>query len=259
MCSSEIYWRSNIKTKMNRNLKTMTLNWSNINGWKRVMVLNATFNNISVISWPSVLLVEKTGVPGENHWLTYHIMLYRVHPPWAVFKLVNCRLDIHSFLCSIFIGPSWSWSYGSWIYNLNYLYNQYMKQLYSFYGKLVKVLISVSCEVFVYIHFWKVSASELATRWWLLPCVWACIICTVYRSYGSWIYNLSYLYNQYLSPLKLWVWIPLMVGVLDTTLCDKLVSGFLLSKKSSSGKYEMWVKYLSHLRIRSIYLIINYI
>ena len=32
----------------------------------RVMVLNATFNNISVISWRSVLLVEETGVPGEN-------------------------------------------------------------------------------------------------------------------------------------------------------------------------------------------------
>jgi hypothetical protein len=31
-----------------------------------VMVLNAFFNNISVISWQSVLLVEKTGVPGEN-------------------------------------------------------------------------------------------------------------------------------------------------------------------------------------------------
>ena len=31
------------------------------------MVFNATFNNISVISWPSVLLVEETGVPGENH------------------------------------------------------------------------------------------------------------------------------------------------------------------------------------------------
>jgi hypothetical protein len=27
----------------------------------------ATFNNISVISWRSVLFVEKTGVPGENH------------------------------------------------------------------------------------------------------------------------------------------------------------------------------------------------
>jgi hypothetical protein len=30
------------------------------------MVFNATFNNISVISWRSVLLVKKTGVPGEN-------------------------------------------------------------------------------------------------------------------------------------------------------------------------------------------------
>ena len=31
-----------------------------------VIVLNATFNNISTISWLSVLLVEETGVPGEN-------------------------------------------------------------------------------------------------------------------------------------------------------------------------------------------------
>ena len=33
----------------------------------RVMVFNATFNNISVMSWRSVLLVEETGVPEENH------------------------------------------------------------------------------------------------------------------------------------------------------------------------------------------------
>ena len=35
----------------------------------RVMVLNTTFNNISVILWWSVLvlLVEETSVPGENH------------------------------------------------------------------------------------------------------------------------------------------------------------------------------------------------
>jgi hypothetical protein len=31
------------------------------------MVFNATFNNISVISLQSVLLVEETGEPGENH------------------------------------------------------------------------------------------------------------------------------------------------------------------------------------------------
>jgi hypothetical protein len=33
----------------------------------RIMVFNATFNNISVISWWSALLVEETRVAGENH------------------------------------------------------------------------------------------------------------------------------------------------------------------------------------------------
>jgi hypothetical protein len=31
------------------------------------MAFNATFNNISAISWRLVLLVEETGVSGENH------------------------------------------------------------------------------------------------------------------------------------------------------------------------------------------------
>jgi hypothetical protein len=31
------------------------------------MVFEATFNNILVKSWQSVLLVEETGVTGENH------------------------------------------------------------------------------------------------------------------------------------------------------------------------------------------------
>ena len=33
----------------------------------RVMMFNATFNNILAISWPSVLLVGKIGVPREKH------------------------------------------------------------------------------------------------------------------------------------------------------------------------------------------------
>jgi len=38
-----------------------------IMGGGGVIVFNATFNDISVISWWSVLLVEETGVPGETH------------------------------------------------------------------------------------------------------------------------------------------------------------------------------------------------
>jgi hypothetical protein len=37
------------------------------------MVFKATFNNISAISWQSVLLVEETEVPGENH--SFHGMV----------------------------------------------------------------------------------------------------------------------------------------------------------------------------------------
>ena len=50
-----------------------------------VLLFNATFNNISVISWRSALLVEETRVPGENHRPAqvtdklYQIMLYWVH------------------------------------------------------------------------------------------------------------------------------------------------------------------------------------
>jgi hypothetical protein len=43
------------------------------------MVFNATYNNSSVISLWSVLLVDETGVPVENHWygvISIKIILY---------------------------------------------------------------------------------------------------------------------------------------------------------------------------------------
>jgi hypothetical protein len=42
-----------------RNFQNVGLVW--------FMVFNATFNNIPVISWRSVLLEEETGGPRENH------------------------------------------------------------------------------------------------------------------------------------------------------------------------------------------------
>jgi len=46
---------------------------NSIRRFRLFMVLNATFNNISVISWRSVLLVEETGEnhrPVASHWQT---------------------------------------------------------------------------------------------------------------------------------------------------------------------------------------------
>ena len=42
----------------------MIVNRRNQSIWVRVMEVNATFNNISVISWQSVLLMDEIG---ENH------------------------------------------------------------------------------------------------------------------------------------------------------------------------------------------------
>ena len=76
------------------------------------MVFNANFNNISVISWRTVLLVKETRESRENHWpvashwqtLSHNI----VHPsPWSRFELIasvvigtdyigSCKYNYHT-------------------------------------------------------------------------------------------------------------------------------------------------------------------
>ena len=63
----------------------------------RVMALNTTFNNISVISWRSVLLVDETWVPRENHrpaaihWqtLSHNVVSSTPRLSWAGFEHVT--------------------------------------------------------------------------------------------------------------------------------------------------------------------------
>ena len=73
-------YRHTLTTKSSYNRQIDGNNVKNINlisSWSRdlknhlfdvcLKMFNDTFNNISVISWRSILLVEETGGPGENH------------------------------------------------------------------------------------------------------------------------------------------------------------------------------------------------
>ena len=57
-----------------------------------VMVFNATFNNISVISWRSVLLVEETEVLGRKS-IKWQLYMYIV-------LIVNCKFKFCYYLLS---------------------------------------------------------------------------------------------------------------------------------------------------------------
>ena len=63
----------------------------------------------------------------------------------------------------------------------------------------------------------------------LFPTEWPSWPC----SHGSWIYN--YQCNPCISPLKLWVRIPLRRGVLNTTLCDQVYQWLAAGRWFSPG------------------------
>ena len=112
-----------------------------------VIVFNATFKNISVISWRSVLCVEETGWPGENHRPVtvtdklYYIMLYT--SPWSRFELTT----------SVVVGTD---SIGNCKSNYNaitstttpHLLFEIFKIKLSFYVRVVQISFSIWNKIF---------------------------------------------------------------------------------------------------------------
>jgi hypothetical protein len=54
-------------------------------------VFNATFSNISAISWRPVLVVEEAGVPGENHrpWAS-NFLIYKAGYIVLIYEILTC-------------------------------------------------------------------------------------------------------------------------------------------------------------------------
>ena len=97
--------------------------------WWWVRVINATFNNISVISWRSVLLVEETGDnhrPAASHWqtLSHNVV-------WSTYRLsrilsLNVSGDRHGLHRLLYksnyhtitttMAPIWWWEIKIYVY-----------------------------------------------------------------------------------------------------------------------------------------------
>ena len=97
--------KNNIKAIRSRARNDIVVIRQGLIGLIWFMVFNTTFNNtctcISGLSWRSVILVEKTGVPDKTTDLSqitdklYHIMLYRVHLTMNGVRSHNFRGDRH--------------------------------------------------------------------------------------------------------------------------------------------------------------------
>ena len=86
-------------------------NIQNISDMVWFMVLNATFNNISAISWRPVLVGEEAGVPGENHrqgQATGKLDHLRMPVKCTLFCNIQSKCNVSTCNCNKIFVPAWN-------------------------------------------------------------------------------------------------------------------------------------------------------
>ena len=125
----------------------------------RFMVLNATFSNISVISWQSVLLMEETGVPDENHRLVvshWQILSYSV-------VLSSAHLSRFKLTTLVVIGTDYIGSYKS-NYHI-FIVMHFKRVLFHYLREFSKFMKIPSFEIF----FHGNTIAQLKTSEFIWP------------------------------------------------------------------------------------------
>ena len=80
----------------------------------KVMVFNATINNISVISWRSILFLKETGVhvenyrPATNQWQTLSQICFQYTSAWESFEFTI--LVVSALIALVVVNPTTIWS-----------------------------------------------------------------------------------------------------------------------------------------------------
>ena len=154
--------------------------------------------------------------------------------------------------------------YGFWLplwYLVAIILSVLLSLIYGFWLHL-RYLMAIVLSVFLsltygfWLHLWYPQTFLVC----LFVVFYFVIILPVFLPYtegfvwydGSWNYN--YLCNQCLSPLKLWVRIPLRRAVLDTTLCDKICQWLATGRWSSPGIPVSSTSNTDHLNVAEILL-----
>ena len=133
------------------------------------MAFNATFNNISAISWQPVLLMEETRGTRENHWLVASHWQTLSHKccTWSRFELTTSVVIGTDCIgnCNSNYNPITATTASLSIFSILYIIHKqtFMIMFETTFHNLITKLLLLIISYLTKSHIWRIFA--LATRW----------------------------------------------------------------------------------------------